>query len=81
MIRIMPALAIVALFAVEAGAEVTRVDVAGRAGVGTSGCEKIVGTIHFAIGPNDPPTRSSSGSTRRPNSRRHYFGLSWRKLY
>lgn len=36
-----------------AAAEVTRVDVARRSDVGTSGYEKIVGTIHFALDPSD----------------------------
>ena len=34
--------------------EVTRVDIAQRSDVGTSGYEKIVGTIHFAIDPGHP---------------------------
>jgi len=38
-------------------AEVIRVDVATRADVGTSGYEKIVGTIHFAVDPNNPRNR------------------------
>jgi hypothetical protein len=37
-----------------AGAEVTRVDVARRMDLGTTGYEKIVGTIHFAVDPADP---------------------------
>ena len=40
-----------------ARAEVTRVDVAKRADVGTSGYEKIAGTIHFAVDPKDPHNR------------------------
>jgi hypothetical protein len=43
-----------ACLALRAEAEVVRVDVARRADVGTSGYEKIVGTIHFAINPLDP---------------------------
>ena len=35
-------------------AEVVRVDVAKRADIGTSGYEKIVGTIYFAVSPGDP---------------------------
>ena len=54
MIRSTLTAVIVALFAVEATAEVTRVDVAKRADVGASGYEKIIGTIHFAIDPKDP---------------------------
>jgi hypothetical protein len=41
-----------------AGAEVTRVDIAGRTDVGTSGYEKIVGTIHFSVDPKDPRNRA-----------------------
>ena len=41
-----------------AGAEVTRVDVARRMDLGTSGYEKIVGTIYFAVDPKDPRNRA-----------------------
>src|SRR5262245_8236526 len=37
-----------------AEAEVTKVDVAGRAAIGASGYEKVFGTAHFAIDPKDP---------------------------
>jgi alpha/beta hydrolase family protein len=40
-----------------ARADVVRVDVATRADVGTSGYEKIVGTIHFAVDPKHPRNR------------------------
>ena len=40
-----------------ARAEVTRVEVARRMDLGASGYEKIVGTIHFAVDPNDPRNR------------------------
>jgi hypothetical protein len=40
--------------ALPAQAEVVRVDIARRADVGTSGYEKLVGTIHFAVDPADP---------------------------
>src|SRR5260370_38031818 len=43
--------------ALRADAEVVRVDISKRADVGTSGYEKIVGTIHFAVDPNDPRNR------------------------
>ena len=49
------ALAIAACRAAEA--EVTRVEIARRADVGTSGYEKIVGTIHFAVDPKLPRNR------------------------
>ena len=38
-------------------AEVTRVDIAKRTEIGTSGYEKIVGTIHFAVDPSHPRNR------------------------
>jgi hypothetical protein len=41
-------------FAITARAEVVRVDVANRADVGSSGYEKVIGTIRFAIDPGDP---------------------------
>ncbi len=47
------AVMLLASVAVPAAAEVTRVDVARRVDVGTSGYEKIVGTIHFALDPSD----------------------------
>src|SRR5205823_6177097 len=40
-----------------ANAEVTRVEITKRADVGTSGYEKIVGTIHFAVDPKLPRNR------------------------
>ena len=40
-----------------ARAEVTRVDVARRMDLGASGYEKIIGTIHFAVDPQDPRNR------------------------
>src|SRR6202140_2671033 len=43
--------------ALRADAEVVGVDIATRADVGRSGYEKIVGTIHFAVDPNDPHNR------------------------
>jgi hypothetical protein len=39
-------------------ADVTRVDVTARSDVGTSGYEKIVGTIHFAVDPKHPRNRA-----------------------
>lgn len=55
-----------------AAAEVTRVDVIRRADVGTSGYEKIVGTIHFALDPAHPRNavivdldRAAPGADRR----------------
>lgn len=48
-----------ALFLVAAGAaaEVTRIDVAQRAPIGTSGYEKVIGTVHFALDPQAPRNR------------------------
>ena len=40
-----------------ANAEVTRVEITKRADVGTSGYEKIVGTLHFAVDPKLPRNR------------------------
>jgi hypothetical protein len=42
------------LGATTARAEVVRVEVARRAAVGSSGYEKVVGTLHFAVDPRDP---------------------------
>jgi len=55
MIRLACAFALIASGVAQA--EVTRVDVAKRADVGTSGYEKIVGTIHFAVDPKAPRNR------------------------
>ena len=49
--------------------EVTRVDIAKRTDVGTSGYEKIVGTIHFAVDPGHQATGSLSASTPRRKTR------------
>jgi hypothetical protein len=43
--------------ALRADAEVVRVEIAKRADVGSSGYERIVGKIHFAVDPNDPRNR------------------------
>ena len=48
------ALAILLTLAPAARAEVTRVEIARRADVGTSGYEKLVGTIYFAVDPANP---------------------------
>ena len=48
------AVAILLSFAPAAGAEVVRVEIARRADVGTSGYEKLVGTIYFAVDPAHP---------------------------
>ena len=55
MTKCLPALTI-ALFAAAtiASAEVTRLDISNRADIGTSGYEKIAGTIYFAVDPKDP---------------------------
>lgn len=68
MIRSTLTAVIVALFAVEATAEVTRVDVARRADVGASGYEKIIGTIHFAIDPKDPGNQVIVGLDKAPRN-------------
>jgi hypothetical protein len=63
---LMMLLAALAWSAVEARAEVTRVDVARRADVGLSGYEKIVGTIHFAVDPADPHNRAVADLDKAP---------------
>jgi hypothetical protein len=67
MIRSTLIAAIVALVAVEATAEVTRVDVK-RAEVGMSGYEKIVGTIHFSIDPKDAANQAIVGLDKAPRN-------------
>jgi hypothetical protein len=68
MIRTTLTAVLVALFAVEATAEVTRVDVAKRADVGMSGYEKIIGMIHFAIDPKDPGNQVIVGLDKAPRN-------------
>jgi hypothetical protein len=68
MIRSTLTAAIVVLFAVEATADVTRVDIATRADVGASGYEKIIGTIHFAIDPKDPGNQVIVGLEKAPRN-------------
>ena len=48
------AVAILVALAPVARAEVVRVEIARRADVGTSGYEKLVGTIYFAVDPANP---------------------------
>src|SRR6185503_1326314 len=38
-------------------AEVTRVDIGKRVDIAASSYEKLVGTVHFAVDPNDPHNR------------------------
>jgi hypothetical protein len=40
--------------ALRSDAEVVGLDIEKRAGVGASGCDKIIGTIHFAVDPIEP---------------------------
>ena len=64
-----PSLAIAALLFLSANAaraEVTRVDVARRTDLGASGYEKIVGTIYFAVDPNDPRNRGVADLDKAP---------------
>ena len=68
MIRSILTGAILAVFVGDATAEVTRVEVARRADVGTSGYEKIVGTIHFALDPNHPDNRVIVGLDKAPRN-------------
>ncbi|HMF94871.1 MAG TPA: alpha/beta hydrolase domain-containing protein [Vicinamibacterales bacterium] len=55
LLQLLTALALIPCGA--ARAEVTRVDISKRVDVGTSGYEKIVGTIHFAVDPKAPRNR------------------------
>jgi len=50
-------LALVALAATPATAEVLRIEVTRRADVGSTGYEKIIGTVYFAVDPRDPHNR------------------------
>jgi hypothetical protein len=52
--------------AAAARAEVTRVEIAQRADVGTSGYEKIVGTIHFAVDPKNLRNRIVADLDKAP---------------
>jgi hypothetical protein len=52
--------------AVRAHAEVARVEIATRADVGSSGYEKIVGTIHFAVDPKDARNRVIADIDKAP---------------
>jgi len=66
---------VIALFlsAASHGLTVTRVEIKTRADVGLSGYEKIIGTIHFAVDPNDPRNRVvaiSQGAGERLGTRR-----------
>jgi hypothetical protein len=47
-------------------AEVRRVEVARRVDLGLSGYEKIVGTIHFEVDPNDPHNRTIADIDKAP---------------
>jgi hypothetical protein len=67
MIRSTLAAALLALFAVDATAEVTRVDLR-RADVGMTGYEKVVGTIHFAIDPKNKDNQVIVGLDKAPRN-------------
>src|SRR5437870_13598401 len=49
-------------------AEVTRVEVATRADIGSSGYEKIVATVHFAVDPRDPHNRDVVDLDKAPRN-------------
>jgi hypothetical protein len=68
MIRSALTTAIVVMFAAEVAADVTRVNVTRRVDVGASAYEKIVGTIHFAIDPNDPANQEIVGLDKAPRN-------------
>ena len=67
MIRSTLAAVLVAWFAVDATAEVTRVEVR-RADVGMTGYEKVVGTIHFAIDPKNKDNQAIVGLDKAPRN-------------
>lgn len=52
----------------QAGAAVTRVEVASRQAVGNSGYERIVGTVYFAVDPADPHNRVIADIDRAPRN-------------
>ncbi len=64
-------LAAIACLALRAEAEVVRVDIAKRADVGTSGYEKIIGAIHFAVDPADPRNRVIVDLDKAPTNAQH----------
>ena len=57
MMKRLPLLLALILAAVDAAADVTRVDVVKRVQVGNTGYERIVATVHFAVDPKDPRNR------------------------
>jgi alpha/beta hydrolase family protein len=63
---LLSALVLAAVTAVTARAEVTKVDVAKRTAIGTSGYEKVVGTVHFAIDPKDPRNKVIADLDKAP---------------
>jgi hypothetical protein len=56
------------LAAVSVQAEVSRVDIARRAPVGTSGYEKIAGTIHFTVDPRHPTNARVADIDKAPTN-------------
>ncbi len=66
MVRAFLAVAALVAFTGVARAEVTRVDVARRVALGGSGYEKIIGTVHFAVDPNDPRNRVVADLDKAP---------------
>src|SRR4051812_17982297 len=60
------ALLLLCVSASRATAEVTRVEVKTRADIGSSGFEKIVGTVHFAVDPKDPRNRVIADVDKAP---------------
>ncbi|MGE0704019.1 MAG: alpha/beta hydrolase domain-containing protein [Vicinamibacterales bacterium] len=65
--RLLP-LALLVSMAAQASAEVTRVDIETRAAVGTSGYEKIAGTVHFAVDPAHPRNRVVADLDKAPRA-------------
>ena len=61
-------IAITILGAGAARAAVTRIDIVTRTDVGSSGYEKIVGTLHFAVDPRDPRNRVVADLEQAPRN-------------
>lgn len=64
--NILTPLAVFVLGAQLAYGDVTRFEIVRRERVGTSGYEKIVGTVHFAISPSDPRNRVIADLDKAP---------------
>src|SRR5689334_16381025 len=68
--RVLPSIILAALavgfIAESTFAEVTRVEVKTRSDIGTSGFEKIVGIVHFAVDPKNPKNSPIADLNKAP---------------